>query len=62
MDRRIGLIWEITQAAIAIITVVANILVVFVLGKSNELLANAFFLIIGFYFGRTRNVPNGNGT
>lgn len=64
-QRRINLIWEYTQAGIAASVVVANILyaflLVFVPAVTNNatsaagLLANAFFLVIGFYFGRTNH-------
>jgi len=53
-QRKINLIWEYTQAAIAVLVVAANIAVVFVVTES-ELLAYAFFLVIGFYFGRTNH-------
>ncbi len=57
-QRRINLIWEITQAFIAVsVTVIA-------LGKAANLtppggdaalIGNAFFLVVGFYFGRTNH-------
>lgn len=55
-QRRVNLIWEYTQASIAIGTVLANIVAAFYFaGGTNPLLANAFFLIVGFYFGRTNH-------
>ena len=69
-QRRINLIWEYTQAAIAGIVVVANIIYIFVLlfvpnvsvnaTTTAGLLANAFFLVIGFYFGRTNHARIGD--
>jgi hypothetical protein len=58
-QRRVNLIWEYTQAAIAISTVFANIIGAFFLPATNALLANAFFLIVGFYFGRTNHARVG---
>jgi len=56
-QRKVNLIWEFTQAAIALGVVFANILAVFMLVSpdGSPLLANAFFLIVGFYFGRTNH-------
>lgn len=53
--RKINLTWEYTQAAIAVFVVAANVLAAFFLPSQSELLANAFFLVIGFYFGRTNH-------
>jgi hypothetical protein len=64
-QRRINLLWESTQAGIAIAVVLANIAVVFVAttnanGAAKEaMMANAFFLIVGFYFGRTNHTKTG---
>jgi len=56
-QRRVNLIWEATQATIAVLITLATI--VGVLGISgvtaSETLTNAFFLIVGFYFGRTNH-------
>jgi hypothetical protein len=57
--RAINLIWEVTQALIAVAVVLANVLAAFYLPGQNALLANAFFLIIGFYFGRTNHARSG---
>src|SRR5688572_23294258 len=69
-QRRINLIWEYTQAGIALLIVFANIIYIFLLlylpdipsAASNAavLLANAFFLVIGFYFGRTNHARIGD--
>jgi hypothetical protein len=56
---KINLTWEFTQAAIAVLVVVANIAAAFSLSHGSELLANAFFLVIGFYFGRTNHTRPG---
>lgn len=53
--RKINLTWEYTQAIIAVVVVLANIGAAFTLSNKSELLANAFFLVIGFYFGRTNH-------
>ncbi len=57
--RQINLIWEVTQACIAVAIVVANVIAAFYLQTQNILLANAFFLVIGFYFGRTNHARTG---
>jgi len=60
-QRRVNLIWEITQAFIAVIVTLASLYVAANLaikdGASGGflLLSNAFFLIIGFYFSRTNH-------
>lgn len=57
--RRVDLIWETTQAIIAVTVVLANLGGAFILPVTNQLLANAFFLIVGFYFGRTNHARKG---
>lgn len=60
--RQINMIWEVSQAIIAISVVGANIGVAFVHGVevgAATMLSNAFFLIIGFYFGRTNHARLG---
>lgn len=62
---QINLLWERTQAGIAIVIVLANIVHIFVLlyvpivsnaaTNAATLLGNGFFLIVGFYFGRTNH-------
>lgn len=69
-QRRINMIWEYTQASIALIVVASNIAYIFTLvfihSISTEattaavLLSNAFFLVIGFYFGRTNHARLGD--
>jgi len=66
---RVNLIWEYTQAAIASITVGANVIYIFLLLfvdtpnqhaiSAASLLSNGFFLVIGFYFGRTNHQREG---
>jgi hypothetical protein len=58
-QRRINLIWEVTQAAIALMIVGANVASAFVLVTTNSMLTNAFFLVVGFYFGRTNHARQG---
>lgn len=58
-QRNINVIWELTQAAIAISVVAANVAAAFMLAVQNQLLGNAFFLVIGFYFGRTNHARSG---
>lgn len=57
-QRRINLIWETTQAAIAVSVTFAAI-VAATRGQVSEMLGNAFFLVIGFYFGRTNHERRG---
>jgi len=61
-QRRINLIWESTQAMIAIIVTLSTLYVAgqLALKGSGEtaaflLLSNAFFLVIGFYFSRSNH-------
>jgi hypothetical protein len=65
--RRISLIWETTQAAIAVAVTMTTLYVAGSLAVRGGadfatfgLLSNAFFLVIGFYFGRVRNGPAGD--
>ncbi len=58
--RQINLTWEYTQSAVALMVVLANVLAAFILPTRSELLGNAFFLVIGFYFGRTNHTRPGN--
>ncbi len=53
-QRRINLIWEVTQAFIAL-AVTVGALYASIQGRVSEMLGNAFFLVIGFYFGRTNH-------
>jgi len=61
-QRRINLIWEVTQALVAVAVTFVTLYVSAALalrGDTDEaarlLLSNAFFLVIGFYFGRTNH-------
>jgi cobalamin synthase len=61
-QRRINLIWEITQAVVALAVTGVTLFVSASLalrGDTDEaarlLLSNAFFLVVGFYFGRTNH-------
>lgn len=65
-QRRINLIWEVTQALIACSVTLATLFVASQLALKNDgqtaaflLLSNAFFLVIGFYFGRTNHTRQG---
>lgn len=63
-QRRINMVWEYSQAAIALLVVLANIGYAFVQLflqslSGSDMLANAFFLVIGFYFGRTNHARIG---
>lgn len=57
-QRRINIMWETTQALIALM-VTAALIYVSVKGIEGEELKNAFFLIIGFYFSRTNHTNVG---
>lgn len=64
-QRGINRIWELTQSTIAIAITIATIVICFILvwrGDIREcliLISNAFFLIVGFYFGRTNHTKVG---
>ena len=49
-----NLIWERTQAGVALLVTGASI-VSNIMGIPGDVLNNAFFLVIGFYFGRTNH-------
>lgn len=53
-QRKINLIWEVTQAGIALM-ITAAVIYTMITSKANEQVSNAFFLIIGFYFSRTNH-------
>lgn len=57
-QRRVNLIWEVTQAFIAVI-VTGSMIYISVFDIDAEELKNAFFLIIGFYFSRTNHTAIG---
>ena len=61
-QRRINLIWEVTQAVVAVAVTIATLFVAGNLALKDQpgdaaflLLSNAFFLIVGFYFSRTNH-------
>lgn len=65
-QRRINLIWEVTQAIIAVTVTLVSLVVagtIAIRGDGGQaaflLLSNAFFLIIGFYFSRTNHTKTG---
>lgn len=53
-QRRVNMTWEATQALIAV-SITAAFILVSVRGLESPDLKNAFFLIVGFYFGRTNH-------
>lgn len=53
-QRRVNILWECTQAIIAIMITVA-IIYIAIKGVKNEDLTNAFFLIVSMYFVRTNH-------
>lgn len=57
-QRRINIIWEVTQAIIAV-GVTGSIVYCAIAAKMSAELSNAFFLVIGFYFSRTNHVNIG---
>lgn len=65
-QRRVNIIWELTQAMIAVTVTFATLYVSAQLAMKDAgqtaaflLLSNAFFLVIGFYFGRTNHQRSG---
>lgn len=61
-QRRINLVWEITQSVIALMVTAATIYAAIKLPNGvPDTLANALFLVIGFYYSRT-NHENVGGT
>jgi len=57
-QRRVNLVWEFTQASVAIIITLSTVFCSIKKLTSPEL-TNAFFLIIGFYFSRTNHAAIG---
>ena len=51
----INLLWEYTQALLAIVLVGATVVAELVDPPVSEALRNATFVVIGFYFGRTNH-------
>lgn len=65
-QRRINLIWEYTQAFIAVVVVVANLVVGSIFGirriPAGEfpfVLSSSLFLVLGFYYSRTNHAAIG---
>lgn len=60
-QRRVNLIWETTQAFIAVSVVACNLIVAVHAGLSGvkmevpPMLTDALFVVVGFYFGRTNH-------
>lgn len=57
-QRRINLIWETTQAAVAIMVTIATIYAA-IAGVKSDILSNAFTLIVAIYFVRMNHVKTG---
>lgn len=53
-QRRVNLIWEFTQASIAVMVTLA-VIGTAIMEVDNVPIINAFFLVIGFYFSRTNH-------
>lgn len=64
-QRRVNIIWEYTQASIAVLVVFANMLVAIyhglklIHGEFPIILSSSLFLIVGFYFSRTNHAAIG---
>ena len=65
-QRRVNLIWEVTQSVIALSVTITTLIASARLAIGDQagdaaflLLSNAFFLVIGFYFGRTNHTRTG---
>lgn len=57
-QRQINMVWEMTQAAIAV-AVTLGMIIMPIFNLQNDTLENAFFLIVGFYFSRTNHTAIG---
>lgn len=57
-QRKVNLVWEVTQALVALLVTGATIYCA-ILGKESTLLGNAFTLIIALYFVRTNHTKVG---
>jgi len=53
-QRRINVIWEVTQALIALL-ITGAVVYAAIKKLDSSVLTNAFFLIVGFYFSRTNH-------
>ncbi len=58
-QRRINIIWEVTQALVAVLVVGANMGMAIVGRDVPVSITNALFLIVGFYFSRTNHAAIG---
>jgi hypothetical protein len=64
-QRQINRVWEITQASIAILVTATTLFVSAMMVKTQSaheafaFLTNVFFVVIGFYFGRTNHQRTG---
>jgi len=61
-QRRVNILWEVTQSFIAVAVSLSTLYVSGNLALNDQtqtaaflLLSNAFFLVVGFYFGRTNH-------
>lgn len=61
--RNINMIWEVSQSAIALIIVTANVIAMFfaaaATAPATETMRYALFAVLGFYFGRTNHARRG---
>lgn len=57
-QRRVNLVWESTQSLIAL-AVTGATLYAAINSIDSAVLSNAFFLVVGFYFGRTNHTRVG---
>lgn len=58
-QRRINLIWEYTQAVIALVVVVSSVIVIGVRGTMPDSMIALLFTVISFYFSRTNHAAIG---
>lgn len=63
-QRRVNMVWEYTQSVIALLVTISALYVSVRMSQptdsgASSLLSNAFFLVIGFYFGRTNHTNVG---
>jgi hypothetical protein len=65
-QRRINIIWEVTQASIAVFVVASNMIVGILQGTGHSsvhefpvILSSSLFLVVGFYFSRTNHAAIG---
>lgn len=61
-QRRINMIWEVTQAVMTVAIVGANVFAMFrppADETARATMTNAMFVVLGFYYGRTNHVKIG---